>query len=83
MVLKPLNNDEIEANGTDKWGFLSPFFQGECGIGGNNVPCMVFLGLRRPIAYSTKLCEILYIVNSRFQKKVYSTFGIKLPSNGL
>eukprot|EP00268_Persea_americana_P066419 TRINITY_DN9034_c1_g1_i1.p1 TRINITY_DN9034_c1_g1~~TRINITY_DN9034_c1_g1_i1.p1 ORF type:complete len:1032 (+),score=211.38 TRINITY_DN9034_c1_g1_i1:177-3272(+) len=27
MILKPLNNDEIEANGTDQWSFLGPFFQ--------------------------------------------------------
>lgn len=43
MILKPLNNDEIEANGTDQWGFLGPFFQGERGVGGNNVLYMVFL----------------------------------------
>lgn len=27
MVLKSLNNDEIEANGPDQWDFLSPFYQ--------------------------------------------------------
>ncbi|KAK2980376.1 hypothetical protein RJ640_014549 [Escallonia rubra] len=27
MVLKPLNNDEIEANEVDEWGFFSPFYQ--------------------------------------------------------
>ena len=29
MALKPLNNDEIEDNGSDQWGFFSPFYQGE------------------------------------------------------
>ncbi|KAI9108625.1 hypothetical protein K1719_020272 [Acacia pycnantha] len=27
MILKPLNNDEIEANGSDQWGFFGPFYQ--------------------------------------------------------
>ncbi|XP_065874113.1 RNA cytidine acetyltransferase 1 [Euphorbia lathyris] len=27
MVLKPLNNDDIEVSGTDEWGFFSPFYQ--------------------------------------------------------
>ncbi|KAF3440479.1 hypothetical protein FNV43_RR18763 [Rhamnella rubrinervis] len=27
MVLKPLNNDDIEASGSDKWGFFEPFYQ--------------------------------------------------------
>ncbi|KAK3000847.1 hypothetical protein RJ639_020772 [Escallonia herrerae] len=27
MALKPLNNDEIEANELDEWGFFSPFYQ--------------------------------------------------------
>ncbi|KAF7840044.1 RNA cytidine acetyltransferase 1 isoform X1 [Senna tora] len=27
MILKPLNNDEIEADGSDQWGFFSPFYQ--------------------------------------------------------
>lgn len=29
MVLKPLNNDEIEANESAQWGFFGPFYQGE------------------------------------------------------
>lgn len=29
MVLKPLNNDEIEVSGSDEWGFFSPFYQGQ------------------------------------------------------
>lgn len=28
MVIKPLNNDEIEGNGSDDWGFFSPFYKG-------------------------------------------------------
>lgn len=28
MVLKPLDNEDIEASGTDEWGFFSPFYQG-------------------------------------------------------
>lgn len=28
MVLKPLNNDDIEAKGSDELGFLGPFYQG-------------------------------------------------------
>ena len=28
MVLKPLTNDDVGASGSDKWGFLGPFFQG-------------------------------------------------------
>ncbi|CAK9137393.1 unnamed protein product [Ilex paraguariensis] len=27
MVLKPLNNDDVEANGADQWGFFGPFYQ--------------------------------------------------------
>ncbi|XP_062097838.1 RNA cytidine acetyltransferase 1-like [Humulus lupulus] len=27
MVLKPLNNDDIEAKGSDEYGFLGPFYQ--------------------------------------------------------
>ncbi|XP_027078262.1 RNA cytidine acetyltransferase 1 [Coffea arabica] len=27
MVLKPLNNDDIEASGSDEWGFFGPFYQ--------------------------------------------------------
>ncbi|CBI21526.3 hypothetical protein VitviT2T_011131 [Vitis vinifera] len=27
MVLKPLNNDEIEVSGSDQWGFFGPFYQ--------------------------------------------------------
>ncbi|XP_052195629.1 RNA cytidine acetyltransferase 1-like isoform X2 [Diospyros lotus] len=27
MVLKPLNNDDLEFSGSDKWGFFSPFYQ--------------------------------------------------------
>ncbi|KAK4264833.1 hypothetical protein QN277_025957 [Acacia crassicarpa] len=27
MILKPLNNDEIEADGSDQWGFFGPFYQ--------------------------------------------------------
>ncbi|PON58698.1 TmcA/NAT10/Kre [Parasponia andersonii] len=27
MVLKPLNNDDIEAKGLNEWGFLGPFYQ--------------------------------------------------------
>lgn len=27
MVLKPLNNDDIQANGSDHWGFFGPFYQ--------------------------------------------------------
>ncbi|KAI3866765.1 hypothetical protein MKW92_052498 [Papaver armeniacum] len=27
MVIKPLTNDDIEASGSDEWGFLSPFYQ--------------------------------------------------------
>uniref|UniRef100_A0A5B7B8X6 RNA cytidine acetyltransferase n=1 Tax=Davidia involucrata TaxID=16924 RepID=A0A5B7B8X6_DAVIN len=27
MVLKPLNNDDIEATGSDQWGFFGPFYQ--------------------------------------------------------
>ncbi|KAA8530952.1 hypothetical protein F0562_005681 [Nyssa sinensis] len=27
MVLKPLNNDDIEASGSDQWGFFGPFYQ--------------------------------------------------------
>lgn len=29
MVLKPLNNDEIEANESAQWGFFGPFYRGE------------------------------------------------------
>ena len=29
MVLKPLNNDEIEVSGSDQWGFFGPFYQGK------------------------------------------------------
>lgn len=28
MVLKPLDNDDIETSGTDEWGFFGPFYQG-------------------------------------------------------
>lgn len=28
MVLKPLDNDDIEASGTDDLGFFSPFYYG-------------------------------------------------------
>lgn len=28
MVLKPLDNDDIEASETDDWGFFSPFYHG-------------------------------------------------------
>ncbi|KAJ7951699.1 RNA cytidine acetyltransferase [Quillaja saponaria] len=27
MVLKPLNSDDIEVNGSDQWGFFGPFYQ--------------------------------------------------------
>ncbi|XP_059432012.1 RNA cytidine acetyltransferase 2-like [Corylus avellana] len=27
MVLKPLNNDDIEDSGSDKWGFFGPFYE--------------------------------------------------------
>ncbi|GMI68635.1 hypothetical protein like AT1G10490 [Hibiscus trionum] len=27
MILKPLNNDDFEVSGSDKWGFFSPFYQ--------------------------------------------------------
>ncbi|OVA17017.1 GNAT domain [Macleaya cordata] len=27
MVIKPLNNDDIEVSGSDEWGFFSPFYQ--------------------------------------------------------
>ncbi|KAK8717275.1 hypothetical protein V6N13_044549 [Hibiscus sabdariffa] len=27
MILKPLNNDDFEVNGSDEWGFFSPFYQ--------------------------------------------------------
>ncbi|KAL6993075.1 hypothetical protein U1Q18_011194 [Sarracenia purpurea var. burkii] len=27
MVLKPLNNDDVESSGLDQWGFFSPFYQ--------------------------------------------------------
>ncbi|KAJ8768500.1 hypothetical protein K2173_022593 [Erythroxylum novogranatense] len=27
MVLKPLNSDDIEASGSDEWGFFGPFYQ--------------------------------------------------------
>ncbi|XP_028755074.1 RNA cytidine acetyltransferase 1 [Neltuma alba] len=27
MILKPLNNDEIDADGSDQWGFFGPFYQ--------------------------------------------------------
>lgn len=29
MVLKPLNNDEIEANESSQLGFFGPFYQGK------------------------------------------------------
>lgn len=32
MVLKPLNNDDIQANGSDHWGFFGPFYQGRFNI---------------------------------------------------
>lgn len=28
MVLKPLNNDDIEDSGSDQWGFFGPFYEG-------------------------------------------------------
>lgn len=28
MVLKPLNNEDVESSGLDQWGFFSPFYQG-------------------------------------------------------
>lgn len=28
MVLKPLNNDDIESSGSDQLGFFSPFYKG-------------------------------------------------------
>lgn len=28
MVLKPLNNEDIESSDLDQWGFFSPFYQG-------------------------------------------------------
>ena len=28
MILKPLNNDEIEADGSNPLGFFGPFYQG-------------------------------------------------------
>lgn len=27
MVLKPLNNDDVESSGLDQWGFFGPFYQ--------------------------------------------------------
>ncbi|KAG5534140.1 hypothetical protein RHGRI_022320 [Rhododendron griersonianum] len=27
MVLKPLNNEDVESSGLDQWGFFSPFYQ--------------------------------------------------------
>ncbi|XP_043690354.1 RNA cytidine acetyltransferase 1 [Telopea speciosissima] len=27
MILKPLNNDDIEVSGSDQWGFFGPFYQ--------------------------------------------------------
>lgn len=29
MVLKPLHNNDIEADASDQFGFLGPFYQGE------------------------------------------------------
>ena len=28
MVVKPLNNDDVESSGVDHWGFFSPFYEG-------------------------------------------------------
>nr|GMC64300.1 RNA cytidine acetyltransferase 1-like [Ipomoea batatas] len=27
MVLKPLNSDDVEVNGSNEWGFFGPFYQ--------------------------------------------------------
>lgn len=29
MVLKPLNSDDFDVNGSDEWGFFGPFYQGK------------------------------------------------------
>ncbi|KAF7138787.1 hypothetical protein RHSIM_Rhsim07G0045000 [Rhododendron simsii] len=31
MVLKPLNNEDVESSGLDQWVFFSPFYQGRFG----------------------------------------------------
>lgn len=42
MVLKPLNNDDIEDSGSDQWGFYGPFYQGVPTLFKNFVKCLYF-----------------------------------------
>lgn len=37
MVLKPLNNDDIEDSGSDQWGFFGPFYEGGSTLAKNYV----------------------------------------------
>jgi hypothetical protein len=37
MVLKPLNNDDIEYSGSDQWGFFGPFYDGGSTLSKNYV----------------------------------------------
>lgn len=66
MVLKPLNNDDIEASGSDKWGFFEPFYQGLSVLSKNN---NVYIYVSIKFSFSSLLNNFLTII--RFQAKIY------------
>lgn len=68
MVLKSLNNDEIEVGESGQSGFLAPFYQGEILL-----CCMLSLCLLLIVG------DICFMILSRFQTKVHATSTFHLP----
>lgn len=65
MVLKPLNNDEVETSASDELGFLGPFYQGVFILFKNTVLCSyLFLFI-----LGSQLDNLL--IAHRFQAKIY------------
>lgn len=64
MVLKPLNNDDIEVSGTDKWGFLSPYYLGR----------FIFLSKR---IFLTSLCFFSPQISSSKIDNLYSSLAFR------
>ncbi|KAK6924169.1 putative tRNA binding domain [Dillenia turbinata] len=62
MVLKPLNNDDVEVSESDEWGFFSPFYQGYCIL-------ELSLGIKIFINMHFDCSDNLYPISPDFRKR--------------
>lgn len=70
MVLKPLNNDDIEASGSDEWGFFGPFYQDYrrrftelLGFGFHSMEYKLAMSILDPKINFTEVDPVLYSSN--------------------